>query len=499
MRRARARLAISAALGALAVACGSDPGQAAQQDLGGLTRVSGASPFTAGCQGAPQSAAPFTGAEVEPFVAIDPLNPAHLVGVWQQDRFPDSGSSGDRTAVSRDGGRTWTTTAAHFTRCSGGDASNGGDYERASDPWVTFSPDGTVHQIALTLDATRSRRKAVLASRSSDGGATWSEPFTIASEASADVGLDKETITADPADALFVYAVWDRLTGLTQAAAQQAGPAWFSRTTDGGASWEAARPIYDPGLDAQTIGSQILVLPDGTLVDVLVVITGMSQAAPLQQVAAIFSHDHGLTWSPQPIIIGQALAVGVTDPNTRQPVRSGSVLPAAAVDRKSGALYVVWEDARFGGGVRDGIVLSRSVNGGQTWSAPALVNQAAGFPAFTPAIAVAASGEVGVTYYDLSEEAPGDASRLSTSYWLVTSTDGGASWRTLEVARRFDLRNAPTSDGLFLGDYQGLVHDGQSFVPFFTMSNDGDQGNRTDVFTTTSAILAARASAVAAR
>ena len=32
-------------------------------------------------------------------------------------------------------------------------------------------------------------------------------------------------------------------------------------------TWEPARSIYDPGQNDQTIGNQIVVLPDGTLVD----------------------------------------------------------------------------------------------------------------------------------------------------------------------------------------------------------------------------------------
>jgi hypothetical protein len=42
------------------------------------------------------------------------------------------------------------------------------------------------------------------------------------------------------------------------------GATWFSRTTDGGQTWEPARPIFDPGGNSQTIGNQIVVLPDGT-------------------------------------------------------------------------------------------------------------------------------------------------------------------------------------------------------------------------------------------
>jgi hypothetical protein len=44
------------------------------------------------------------------------------------------------------------------------------------------------------------------------------------------------------------------------------GAAMFTRTTDGGATWEPARVLYDPGAISQTLGNQLLVVPDGTLV-----------------------------------------------------------------------------------------------------------------------------------------------------------------------------------------------------------------------------------------
>jgi len=250
---------------------------------------------------------------------------------------------------------------------------------------------------------------------------------------------------------------------------------------DGGRTWEPARAIHDPGPDAQTIANQIVVLPDGTLLDLLVIIAQASAAAPVQTVAVLRSPDAGLTWSA-PVAVAALQVRGVVDPKTGQAVRSGTVVPAIAVDRDSGAAYVAWEDARLAGGARDGIALSRSVDGGLTWSAPVQVNRAPGAQAFTPAVAVSAAGEVGVTYYDLSEDDAGDREHTYASAWLATSRDGGATWASTPVAHRFDLRNAPLSDGLFLGDYQGLVHDGQRFVALLVVTNNGDTANRTDVF-----------------
>ena len=55
---------------------------------------------------------------------------------------------------------------------------------------------------------------------------------------------DKESVTIDPTDTRYVYAVWDRLdTG-------NRGPTRFARSQDGGLSWEPAVTIYDPGAGA---------------------------------------------------------------------------------------------------------------------------------------------------------------------------------------------------------------------------------------------------------
>ena len=108
-------------------------------------------------------------------VALNPRNANHVVGVWQQDRWSTGGARGLLTGVSLDGGRTWTQHMAAFSHCTGGSAANGGDYSRASDPWVTFAPDGTVYQSSLSFNGAvlaAGSSSAILVSRSTDGGAT---------------------------------------------------------------------------------------------------------------------------------------------------------------------------------------------------------------------------------------------------------------------------------------------------------------------------------------
>ena len=56
----------------------------------------------------------------------------------QQDRWSNGGARGDVARVSLDGGASWSPVVIPgVSRCSGG------EFLRASDPWVDFSPDGS--------------------------------------------------------------------------------------------------------------------------------------------------------------------------------------------------------------------------------------------------------------------------------------------------------------------------------------------------------------------
>jgi hypothetical protein len=450
-----------------------------------LVRASGPSPFAPGCNGAPptDTGTLYRNAEVEPYVSVDTRNSKHIIGVWQQDRWSNGGANGLLTGVSRDGGQSWKRTFAHFTRCAGGNSSNGGDFERASDPWVSFSPNGTAQQISLSFNNTDANQ-AILVSRSRNGGLGWSEPIALTRDTSPDVGLDKESLTADPHNSRFAYAVWDRLVGLTTLNDPSTffGPAWFSRTTDGGATWEPARIIYDPGSDTQTIGSQIVVLPNGDLVNMFILIK-QADSAPVSPafIAVMRSRDRGETWSTPAVVFPQ-LSIGITDVKTKEPLRTEDFLADIAVDPDSGALYLTWQDSRFSGGKRDGIAFSKSVDGGSTWSEPVQVNKATGVQAFLPTVAAAGEGAISLTYYDFRKDTA-DPATLLTTVWLSVSRDGGKTWHEKRLAGPFDMRTAPKAGGFFVGDYQALGRlDNNSVLPFFVQANSGNTLNPTDVF-----------------
>jgi hypothetical protein len=423
----------------------------------------------------------YPAAEPEPRADINPTDPSNIVGAFHEDRWSDGGDRGLASSVSHDGGQTWTPMVVPgITKCSGG------KFDRASDPWVSFAPDGTLYGIWLTFDVFDSDN-GILASKSLDGGSTWSAPTTVNEDLTG--GDDKESITADPYHASNVYATWDRFLSPPSLRARDTGrfhaasyvqQAYFSRTTNAGASWSKPSILYNPGAHAGTIGNIINVLPGDVLVDGFIVFA--DHKAPLQgsSIAVVRSFNQGASWQHRATIVAplDPSDPGPFDPdNPSLAIRSGG-LPDFAVNRSTGALYAVWEDDSLTPGT-DAIIFSQSTDGGSTWSKPIKINQtpttipAADQQAFTPTVKVAADGTVGVTYYDFrnNTSAPG----LTTDYWLVAchaSCASTSSWAGHEthVGGPFDEEQAAYAGGFFVGDYEGLVAVANGFGAYFGMA-----------------------------
>jgi hypothetical protein len=481
--------------------------------------------------------------EIEPFVDANPANHKNLIAVWQQDRWSNGGARGLVAGYTKDGGRTWNESVPPgITVCSGG------EYIRASDPWVSISPDGTAYFMSLVTDPdilpAGFGDNGMMVSRSTDGGATWGDPITLVEDTSPQVLNDKNSLTADPIDSSYAYAIWDRLRdftfppedpaaaaasvwalkdgdglsgadgvelarervkrlkaaseaaaganrkGSTEAAPRQLevffeGPVYFTRTTDGGQSWEPAREIYDPGPNAQTIANQIVVPPNGNLIDFFTHIfpNGVTRLDLLR------SLDKGATFETTPTPVDLILSIGTITPDLQEPVRDAAILFDVAVDPHSGALYAVWQDVRFRG--VEEVAFSQSNDNGLTWSKPIRVNKTpadAANPlrqqAFVPSIEIGTKGQLVVTYYDFRNDKAGEAGEL-TDYWSVSCSSNcaqDASWGNEQrlSSWSFDMLHAPIARGHFLGDYMGLVTTGQFAHPVFSVA---DNPNRTSIYT----------------
>jgi hypothetical protein len=194
--------------------------------------------------------------QAEPRVAVDPTNSKHIVGVWMQDF-----GQGEVAGVSFDAGQTWTQVVIPgVSTCSGG-----GSGEKTGDPWVSFGPTGSVYisELITSFDPNGVlATSGVAVNTSPDGGLTWSQPTVLIQNTLTSGQLnDKDSITADPYHPNLVYTVWDGVGGGLP------GRAFFDRSTDGGRTWLAPQVIFQSPSNAPNIGHQIVVLPNGTLVD----------------------------------------------------------------------------------------------------------------------------------------------------------------------------------------------------------------------------------------
>jgi len=452
-----------------------------------LVRVSGPSPFV-GCSTPKVGGVNYLNAEVEPYVAVNPADPSNLIGVWQQDRWSNGGARGLMAGYSTDGGRSWGRTTLPFNRCAPG----GLAYDRASDPWVSIGPDGTAYAVGLSFDPTTvpplgSGPDAISVATSTDGGKTWGNLQRIAT-GTGDHGhrlLDKESVTADPTRPGTAYAVWDRLfVANSTPTSPFRGPAFFSKTTDGGRTWSAPRAIAATGPNQQTIGNQIVVdARTHTIYDFYAFFFCTCPTIP--KAAYVKSTDGGATWSRQHVV-GQIRDSAVVDPNTGQYIRTEDFTPTVTIDQRTGQLYVAWQDGRFSGGTYPEVGLTTSTDGGKTWSRFRRVSTPTGRPAFTPTVAVDAAGTVGLTYYDFRRLQPGNTATLPTDYWFKTSPTHGRTFSPdLHVAGPFNMLAAPDAGGPFVGDYEGLTGVGTTFQAFFVQANCRTTcaRNPTDVYT----------------
>ncbi len=415
----------------------------------------------------------------EPFVAVNPAHPNNIAAAWIQGPIQN-----DVAAASFDGGKTWQSVPLPLTYCSGG------SFLGVGDPWLSFAPNGDLYCIAIGGPALTTTYTCIM--KSTDGGLHWSTPALVDTP---DFSPDKCTITADPTDSHFVYAAWSRNYSKNHNAIA------FSRSTDGGGTWEPARSNLQTPSGQFAYNTQILVLPDGTLVDMFLIQYQKPNQPPTGQTLELMrSSDKGLTWSA-PMMVGPAETIlrpdtsGYTltvDPDNGQLVRDTDQ-PSFAAD-KSGNLYAVWEDGRFSNFQYNEIAFSMSSDGGFTWAAPIRVNQTPSNAAplnrqaFYPVIAVTPNGTIGITYYDFrfNDSNPG----VPTDYWLVqchptpsTPATDPASWgnELRLTSSSFNLEAMQFAvDGYWPGDYFGLAPlGGGGFVSVFTAV---DPNNVTAIF-----------------
>jgi hypothetical protein len=198
-------------------------------------------------------------------------------------------------------------------------------------------------------------------------------------------------------------------------------------------------------------------------------------AIGLGKVYATRSLDGGATWSA-PVELLAAPLGGFFDPET------GEELPQPQFENVAvapdGSVYVTVEANTSSSA--DEIAVSRSRDGGVSWTR--VSSAGVGAYAFEPAVAVDSHGTVGITWYDLRNDRPGDGA-LTADVWFASSRDSGSSWQETHVAGPTDLRTGALPRQNHVGEYQGLAAiRGHGFAAIFTLAAPFATDGPTDIF-----------------
>jgi len=389
-----------------------------------------------------------TAPQNETAITVDPNNPRRIVGglndyvttTWTctLGGLPCSavGDGYSGTYFSNDGGLTWCCASkldgsSLGTLIPGVTHLTGGQYDAAGDPAVAFDSRGNVYYSGLGFDRTAPPNTVAVnkGTFDSQGNLTWAPPTFVNQTNSPSTLNDKEWIVVDanPASPFRdrVYVTWTRFIFNPANGHYIQSPITVAFSADGGHTFGSPQLIAGNVLYSQ--GSRPIVGPDGTI---YVFWDGSTRLATFDSIWMVKSKDGGVTWS-KPIAISQLVDI-IPVANTL--FRNNSYPAAAAAP--NGDLYVTWSSlitdstgglcsARTNTGCHAAALLSKSTDGGSTWSAPVLAfpgvdasnRTAQGYPVtqpdgstlnapatrrvdtLFPAVAVAPSGRVYLAAY----------------------------------------------------------------------------------------------------
>lgn len=396
----------------------------------------------------------------EPFVAVDPHDPANVVVGYNPHGNPLAG-----------GGAKFSTNFGNtFGAVSTPIPINGGPY--GGDPGFAVDSAGRVFfsylvddaGVPADLDVEVANTDFVLQNVSTSSFVV-SNPDNAGNTGDHD---DKEFVAADYfLDSPFrdnVYVAWREVNS---------EEIRFSRSTNHGASFAPSIAIATPlsairpGDSAVISGADPEVGPNGE-VYVMYWDGGFNDGDCQGEIRVLKSTNGGVTFGPSILVSKAAGTDGLDaaqmdyDAGTSRgqlPTHSFKSEAKTQIDieadaLRSGTVYAVWEtDASAIPGVKAAdpanVMFSRSVDGGSQWSTPIILNDDFGtLSQFMPSISVDEQGNVVAIWYD--ERLSSDISDPTLAVFARVSQDGGITWSS-----SFQLPGSgfdPGSTNL-LGDY----------------------------------------------
>jgi hypothetical protein len=350
--------------------------------------------------------------------------------------------------VSTDGGiNWWGRDTLEPTQIPGGSG-------YFSDPGPAIDHNGRIVFTTLLVGGSAA---SMVSCWSTNAGRTFSPLVTITSQSS-----DKNFATADddPTSPYYgrVYATWSNF-------ALSAPPVVFSFTTTGGLSWSPMQQINTPPGGHYSQGVDIRTGPGGVVY--ICWAAPLQSGGYIEDFAGFAkSTNGGANWT----VTENAYDMNGIRGTLFSPALRVNGFPRIDVDRsggpRNGWIYIVAAEKNLApAGSDPDVVMHRSSDNGATWSTGIRVNQDPinnGKYQWFPAVRVDEYGGLNIVYYD-QRNCPSDSAEV----YVSRSLDGGNTWTDILVSdHRWKPKPEPGA-GTYGGDYIGITSTNNKVYPFW--------------------------------
>jgi hypothetical protein len=275
---------------------------------------------------------------------------------------------------------------------------------------------------------------------SNDNGQTWSSQKVISTDDLERAAISTNVMPGTPGYGR-TFAGWIKFANPF--------PMMVAYTDNGAQTWSTPRQLNHP--TSRSAGGDVTIGPGG---EVYICWAGVTETSPFKEILVGFasSVNGGADWNVTENAFPMDGITGVLP--DKENIRVNG-LPSIAVDvtdgPRRGWIYIVTGQKNLlPAGTDPDIILNRSTDGGQTWSAGIRVNQDAmnnGKTQYFPTVHVDKTGSVNVIFYD-----DRNTSRDSAGVYLARSPDGGDTFREFEIC---DHHFKPKPIGGLGQGYQG--------------------------------------------
>lgn len=301
----------------------------------------------------------------------------------------------------------------------------------------------------------------IVVQRSTDNGQNWND--------GAGVGFlnprnqDKEWIGVDMHSSNYkgnIYMTWTEFDSYGSSGQDDSSRIKFSKSTDKGITWSEAQTISDVSgncidSDHTVEGAVPCVGPNGEIY--------VSWAGPL---GLLFdrSLDGGQTWGEDIFVSDMPGGWDFDVPG----IYRANGFPVTACDTSQspfrGNIYINWSDQRNGTSNTD-IFLSKSTDGGISWTPPIRVNDdnSSRHQFFNWMTIDQTTGVIFIIFYDRR-----NTTNVATDVYLARSTDGGNTFENFKVSES----SFSPSSSIFFGDYTNIAAYNKKVYPIW-MRLDG--------------------------